>query len=59
MPNYFIIYTNGEVTNSCTFNDTENLFSFTKMLRDLEYQYEIYCYSLVDGYIRSTKYPAN
>ena len=58
MPNYLIIYTNGETTNSCTFEHAENVSSFTAMLRDLEYRYEVYVYMDDRGYIRSTIYPA-
>ena len=58
MPNYLIIYTNGETSNSCTFEHSENVSPFTAMLRGLEYRYEVYVYMDNRGYIRSTIYPA-
>lgn len=56
-PNFFIIYTNGETTNSCTFEHSENSSSFTAMLRDLGYQYELY-FRQHDRYVLSIRYPA-
>ena len=58
MPKYLIIYTNGETSNSCTFERSENVSPFTSMLRDLDYQYEVYFYFVDRGYVRSAKYPA-
>ena len=59
MPNYLVIYTNGEVTNSCTFDYSDNLNPFTTMLRDLGYKYEVYYWYSDCGYVRTTKYPAD
>lgn len=56
MPNFFIIYTNGETTNSCTFEHSENLSSFTAMLMDLGYQYELYVRQN-DQYVLLGRYP--
>lgn len=58
MPNYLVVYTNGEANNSCTFDFSENLSPFTQMLRDLDYRYEVYFWYPDRGYVRTTKYPA-
>ena len=58
MPNYLVVYTNGEANNSCTFDFSESLSPFTAMLRDLGYRYEVYFWYPDRGYVRTTKYPA-
>lgn len=57
MPTFFIIYTNGETTNSCTFEHSENMSSFTAMLRDLGYRYELY-FRRHEKYVLYVRYPA-
>ena len=58
MPKYLVVYTNGEIANSCTFDYSESVAPFTKMLRDLEYSYEVYFHYDNQGYVRTVKYPA-
>jgi len=58
MPKFLVVYHNEESNNSCTFTHSENVAPFTKMLRDLDYSYEVYFYYEDRGYVRTTKYPA-
>ena len=58
MPKFLVVYTNGETSNSCTFEHSENVSPFVSMLRDLGYQYEVYFHYEANGYVRTNKYPA-
>ena len=44
MPKFLVVYHNAEISNSVTFEYSESLAPYTKMLRDLGYSYEVYCY---------------
>ena len=58
MPKFLVVYHNAEISNSVTFEYSESLAPYTKMLRDLGYSYEVYCYYSDKGYIRTVRYKA-
>ena len=59
MPKFLVVYTNGEASNSCTFDFSENVDPFIAMLMDLDYQYEVYFWYQDQGYVLTRKYPAD
>ena len=57
MPKFLIIYKDGELANSVTFEHSDNVSPYCKFLRDLGHtHYEVYIYDEGMGYIRTTRF---
>lgn len=57
MKPFMLVYQMEDETKSVTFENSENGVEFTKYLRDMGYQYELY-FRQHDQYVLSIRYPA-